>query len=217
MRRSGAIYLTASLLPRSYPPAPSPPKTIDLEQPAAWADVLPIFRDANGDVANRACDATVPGTRYVDDSSRNDLVLAQVARDDKSLFFHVQTATALTPATDENWMMLYLDADANPATGWYGYDFIVNRSREGNTCPVERYNAASKTWEKVATVPLKWADNQLTVSIPREVLGVSGTAQKLMLDFKWVDNISVSGDIMDFYGNGDAAPGARFNYRFEEP
>ena len=199
------------------PPAPSPPKTIDLEQPTEWAAVRPVFSDANWDVANRACDATVPGIRYADESSRNDLVLAQVARDDNSLFFHVQTATSITPATNENWMMLYLDTDANPVTGWYGYDFLVNRSREGNTCSIERYNAVSKTWDNVAMIPLQWAGDQLTVSIPREALGVGGTAGKLKLDFKWVDNIPVSGDIMDFYGKGDAAPGARFNYRFEEP
>ena len=114
-------------------------------------------------------------------------------------------------------MMLYIDADANAATGWYGYDFLVNRSREGNTCSLERYNAASKTWEKVAMIPLQWAGNQLTLSIPREILGVGTAAGKLKLDFKWVDNIPVSGDIMDFYGKGDAAPGARFNYRFAEP
>ena len=198
------------------PPTPSPPKTIDLEQPAAWADVLPIFRDANGDVANRASDATVPGIRYADESSRNDLVLAQVARDENSLFFHVQTATALTPATDENWILLYIDAEANPATGWYGYDFLVNRIREGNTCSVERYNAASKSWEQVAMVPLKWADNQLSVSIPRKILGAAAAVKKLKFDFKWVDQIPVSGDIMDFYSKGDAAPGGRFNYRFEE-
>ena len=197
------------------PPAPSPPKTIALEQPAEWADVRPVLRDANGDVANRACDATVPGTRYVDNSSRNDLVLAQLARDGKSLYFHVQTASALTPATDKNWMMLYIDADANPATGWYGYDFLVNRIREGNTCSVERYNAASKTWVKVAMVPLQWAGNHLALSIPRKTLGVSAAAGKLKLDFKWVDNIPVSGDIMDFYDKGDAAPDARFNYHFE--
>jgi hypothetical protein len=66
-------------------------------------------------------------------------------------------------------------------------------------------------------VPLQSAGNQLTLSIPREILRVGGAAGKLKLDFKWVDNIPVSGDIMVFYGKGDAAPNARFNYRFEEP
>lgn len=199
------------------PPAPSPPKTIDLEQPSAWAAVTPVFSDANGDVANRACEATVPGIRYADESSRNDLVIARVARDEESLFFHVQTAANLTPATDENWMMLYLDADANPATGRHGYDFLVNRFREGNTCSIERYMAESRTWTKVAMVPLRWSGNQLAISMPRQVLGVGAAAGQLKFDFKWVDHIDPSSDVMDFYANGDVAPNARFNYRFTEP
>ncbi|MEI7928799.1 MAG: hypothetical protein WCH40_09630, partial [Verrucomicrobiales bacterium] len=198
------------------PPAPSPAMTNALEQPGSWADVRPVFRDATGDVSNRSSDATVPGIRYADNSSRNDLVLAQVARDEKFLFFHVQTAAALTPAADQDWMMLYLDADANPATGWHGYDFLVNRSREGDICSLERYNAESKTWDKVAMVPLIWAGNQLTLSIPREMLGAGIAAGKLKLDFKWVDNIPASGEVMDFYSKGDAAPDARFNYHFAE-
>ena len=199
------------------PSAPSPPKAITLGRPADWANVLPVFRDANGDVANRSSDATVSGAHYADNSSRNDLVLAQVARDGNYLFFHVQTATALTPPTDENWMMLYLDADANPATGWNGYDFLVNRTREGNMCSVEHYNATSKTWKKLAVVPLQRAEKQLTIAIPRQTLGVGTAAGKLNLDFKWVDNIPLSGDTIDFYAKGDAAPDARFNYHFEEP
>jgi hypothetical protein len=37
-------------------------------------------------------------------------------------------------------------------------------------------------------------------------VGVGIAAGKLKLDFKWVDNIPVSGDIMDFYDKGDGAP-----------
>ena len=114
-------------------------------------------------------------------------------------------------------MMLYLDADANPATGWNGYDFLVNRTREGNMCSVEHYNATSKTWKKLAVVPLQRAEKQLTIAIPRQTLGVGTAAGKLNLDFKWVDNIPLSGDTIDFYAKGDAAPDARFNYHFEEP
>ena len=113
--------------------------------------------------------------------------------------------------------MLYLDTDADAATGWHGYDFLVNRTRDGHSCSVERYTPASRAWEKIAMVPVRWEDNRLDVSIPRETLGVASSAGKLKLDFKWVDNIPASGDILDFYGQGDVAPDARFNYRFAEP
>ena len=199
------------------PTVPSPPRTIALDQPASWADVIPVYRDAVGDVANRSCDASVPGIRYEDSSARNDLAIAQVARDEQSLFFHITTAAAITPTTDQNWMMLYIDIDANPTTGWQGYDFLVNRTREGNTCSLERYTAATKMWEKIAMVPLFYAVDHLTLSIARDALGVSAAVGKLKIDFKWVDHIPVSDDIMDFYRKGDTAPDARFNYHFEEP
>ena len=199
------------------PTVPSPPRTIALDQPASWADVIPVYRDAVGDVANRSCDASVPGIRYEDSSARNDLAIAQVARDEQSLFFHITTAAAITPTTDQNWMMLYTDIDANPTTGWQGYDFLVNRTREGNTCSLERYTAATKMWEKIAMVPLFYAVDHLTLSIARDALGVSAAVGKLKIDFKWVDHIPVSDDIMDFYRKGDTAPDARFNYHFEEP
>jgi hypothetical protein len=32
------------------------------------------------------------------------------------------------------------------------------------------------------------------------------------IEFKWSDNMQSEGDIMDFYINGDVAPGGRFNY-----
>jgi hypothetical protein len=155
------------------PPTPSPPKTIDATRPAEWADVCPTFRDASGDVANRACDATVPGIRYVDDSARNDLVTAQLARDDHSLFFRVQTAAPLTTAADAHWMMLYLDTDADAATGWHGYDFLVNRTREGHSCSVERYTPASGAWEKIAMVPVRhWlARHEFKLSLWHVALG----------------------------------------------
>ena len=33
-------------------------------------------------------------------------------------------------------------------------------------------------------------------------------------DFKWADNSTVSGEIMEFMDLGDAAPNSRFNYRY---
>ena len=49
--------------------------------------------------------------------------------------------------------------------------------------------------------------------IPRAALGMHG---KLDFEFKWVDNMQDEGNVMDFYISGDAAPGGRFNYVFQE-
>jgi hypothetical protein len=36
------------------------------------------------------------------------------------------------------------------------------------------------------------------------------------IEFKWNDNMQDDGNIMDFYVNGDTAPGGRFNYVYSE-
>ena len=45
---------------------------------------------------------------------------------------------AASPATDAQWMWLFIDADQNPRTGWEGFEFIVNRTREAGQAWLER-------------------------------------------------------------------------------
>lgn len=47
------------------------------------------------------------------------------------------------------------------------------------------------------------------MAIPKSVLGLSSSVN---LEFKWSDNMQDEGNIMDFYVNGDVAPGGRFNF-----
>lgn len=42
-------------------------------------------------------------------------------------------------------------------------------------------------------------------------LEFSGT-KDVDIEFKWNDNMQEPENIMDFYANGDTAPGGRFNY-----
>ena len=49
----------------------------------------------------------------------------------------------------------------------------------------------------------------LEMAIPKSVLGLSSSVN---LEFKWSDNMQDEGIIMDFYVNGDVAPGGRFNF-----
>jgi hypothetical protein len=108
-------------------------------------------------------------------------------------------------------MLLLIDADQNPKTGWQGYDFIVNRAVEGNQTWLEQ-NTGGWTWKKVAKVQLKVGGNELMLTIPRAALGQ--TSGDVALDFKWWDNPQKPGDIMDAYLSGKAAPPGRFNFRY---
>ena len=198
------------------PPAPSAPRTIKLDGPRSqWESVRPLFWDAKGDTANRDAAGATPGAHYVNMSARNDIVLAQVARDAKILYFHVRTASALSPATGKSWMLLFINTDANGKTGWNGYDFVVNRSHDGKTCSVEQCVGNAWQWKKIADVPMHIAGQDLVIAVPRRTLGLA-QGKSLALDFKWADNIPDHPSVMDFYTEGDAAPDARFNYRFTE-
>ncbi|MBV9848314.1 MAG: hypothetical protein JO250_01370 [Armatimonadetes bacterium] len=197
------------------PQTASAPKTIRLDGPwSQWDGVRPIYRDAQGDTADRDWDGAAPHTHYVNRSARNDIIMAQVARDRSTLYFHVRTAAPLTPATDKSWMWLLVDADAGAKTGWHGYDFLINRRRDGNRCTVERNVGGEWRWRPVADVPMHWAGRDLEIAVPRALLGLSPTRGPLRVDFKWADNLPARPDIMDFYSQGDVAPDARFNYRF---
>lgn len=163
-------------------------------------------------VPDREADTRIRYDRYYTNTTgRNDIVGAKVARDDKQLYFYVETADKLTSPQDRNWMMLFIDTDRNKATGWNGYDIIVNRvNPRGNQAVVERNVGNRWEWEETAAVPFSVDGNKLTFGVDKHVLGLGAGA--VDIEFKWNDNMQENGNIMDFYVNGDAAPGGRFNF-----
>ncbi len=61
---------------------------------------------------------------YTNNTGRNDIVEARVARDNKNVYFYVRTDSLLSPRSDKNWMVLFVDIDRDKNTGWEGYDFL---------------------------------------------------------------------------------------------
>ena len=114
-------------------------------------------------------------------------------------------------------MTLFLDTDRRKATGWEGYDFVINRvAGKKNQASVEKYvrtlEEGSFTWESVGTAAYRISGDTLTIAVPRALIGMEGA---LNFEFKWSDNMQES-TVMDFYANGDAAPIGRFNYLYKE-
>jgi hypothetical protein len=124
------------------------------------------------------------------------------------------TSGKMPDATATNWMWLLIDADQNAATGWAGYDFIVNRAADADGKFWLEKNLGGWKWEKVVPVELRVNGNELHLAIPRAALGVAA-GSKVNFDFKWADNLQSPGDVMDFYISGDVAPEGRFNYRYQ--
>ena len=196
---------------RSVPPVQSRRITVDGKF-TDWASVTPEFRDDLGDPVHRDHAGWGKGSRYVNKTGRNDIVVAKVSADATNIYFYVRTSEPLSPSTDPNWMLLFIDADHNSQTGWLGYDFAVNRSNvRPNLATLERNDGGVYRWKSAVDVACRSAGNELEIAIPRAALDL--TAEDFMLDFKWADNIQQTGDWSDFTLNGDAAPNDRYNYR----
>ena len=201
---------------KGVPPLPkaSSPKTIRIAKGFdQWSDVRPEFLDALGETSFRNFDG-VAGLHYTNNTRRNDLAAFKVARDAKNVYFYARTREAVTPPVGDNWMCLVIDADQNPSTGWEGYDFIVNRTRESGGKAWLEKNEGGWKWRKVAAVGFRVKGNELQLAIPRTALGLPEGKTHLSFDFKWADNLQRSGDLMDFYLSGDVAPEGRMNYRY---
>ena len=110
-------------------------------------------------------------------------------------------------------MLLLIDADNDSSTGWYGYDYLVNKSvKDDRTTTLMRYDAASGEWTQVAEIPYRYAGNRLEVSVPRTLLGLDAK-HAFVFDFKWTDNCGELVDPISMCTDGDTAPNRRFNYR----
>ena len=191
----------------------SEPKSIRLGKFADWDDVAPYFASYRGNTFRRD-NVGAGNTYYRDSTGRNDIVGAKVARDSKYIYFYVETAEALSPKDDPHWMQLFIDVDRDKATGWNGYDFVVNRvSPKGSKARLEKNVQGIWMWEDAAKVKFHAKGNRLVIRIPRSVLGVGS---KVDFEFKWNDNMQKEGDVMDFYVSGDTAPFGRFNFVYSE-
>lgn len=196
------------------PEPASAPVTIDPADFTAWNDVSPYYKHYAGNTFHR----DHPGhadTCYTNSTGRNDITGAKVARDKEYVYFYAETAGILTdPAASPNWMLLFIDTDRDKSTGWEGYDFVVNRNIGSDGKTVVEKSSHGWNWEKAGEADLCYEGGRLCVRIPRRVLGLEG--QKLNIEFKWNDNLQEEGNIIDFYVNGDTAPGGRFNFIYSE-
>ncbi len=174
-----------------------------------WDAVEVEYRDTIGDTAHRDYPG-YGGLHYTDDSGRNDIVTCKVAVDRRNVYFYAETRERLTPHTDPHWMLLLIDADRDPSTGWYGYDFLMNKSiPDERTTTVMRWDGGE--WVEAARAPMRYSGRRLELAVPRELLGL--TKESFSFDFKWADNPSDLKDPISLCTHGDTAPNRRFNYR----
>jgi hypothetical protein len=199
-------------------PAASAPKTINIAGSIRqWRDVQPEFRENYVEDTLPRDYAGNGGLHYTNYTGRNDFVMFKVARDTNNVYFYARTREAITPSRGKNWMWLFIDADQSAATGWKGYDYIVNRTVAGRDETWLEKNIGGWTWKKVALLKFHVRGKELMLAIPRADLGLASGNSPVRIDFKWADNLQHPGDVMDFYKSGDVAPEGRFRYRYIAP
>jgi hypothetical protein len=192
---------------RTLPPVRPRPIRIDGKF-EDWRDVEPEFRDTIGDPVHRRHRGWDARVTHTNDTGRNDIVTAKVSFDERRIYFLVRAREPITPAAGTNWMLLFLDTDADAQTGWLGYEIVVNRLAPGS---VERSVGAGFQWAQIDKADLQVTGNLLELSLPWSALKVKSPLAQF--DFKWADNCIAAGDWTDFTLNGDAAPNDRFRYR----
>lgn len=175
-----------------------------------WDKVEVVYSDTRGDVAPRDAKG-YGGLHYTDTSGRNDILDSKVAMGREMVSFFVRTAAPMTPCTDPNWMLLLIDADQDSSTGWYGYDFLVNKGTiSDGTSEVLRFEGGE--WVKAGLAGIAVAGDKMELSVPKDLLGVSGDSATF--DFKWSDNAAELVDPISLCVAGDTAPNRRFNFRY---
>jgi hypothetical protein len=178
-----------------------------------WDRVAFEYRDTRGDVVHRSYNGYY-GRHYQDSSGRNDILTCKVAVDEQNIYFYAETADTLTPSSDQNWMLLLIDADRNPKTGWYGYDFLVNKSViDEQTTTLLRCSIKDSGWTLPYPLKYRYAGRRLELAVPRTLLGCAGN-DALTFDFHWSDNPPDLKDPISLCTGGDSAPNRRFNFRF---
>lgn len=197
-------------------PTASAPKAITIDGKFGdWKSVTPEYTDDAFDTEHRDHPGWNPETRYSNTTGRNDFVSLKVARDDTFIYFYARTREPITPHTDRNWMLLFINTDLDASTGWNGYNFVVNRKvRDASVSLLERWNAGG-AWESSGGIRYAVKSCEMELAIPRRSLGFGDAANPIKFEFKWADNIQ-SFDPVEFTVNGDAAPNGRFAYDYRE-
>ena len=142
---------------------------------------------------------------------RNDFVKAEVSSDSSNVYFKIYCKDNISPYTDNAWMRILIDTDTSGVTpNWEGFEYIINReSADENTVKIEK-SMGGWNFENCGSAEYSVSGNCMSVTVPLSSLGLS--SENAHFNFKLSDNMQTDGDIMDFYLNGDVAPGSRFTF-----
>ncbi|MBC6996613.1 hypothetical protein QWY85_09145 [Neolewinella lacunae] len=175
-----------------------------------WESVTGVYYDHLADTRHRAHPGWGRTGVYRDSSGRYDLVEARAAEGADHFFFYLRSHNDFAAGQVPEGLELLLVAGAAEMPASLGYHYRVVRGAAAGAMEVQRSRGGWE-WTSIGQAAVALRGNQLELSLPKALLG----DYPPVLEFKWIDNVYPAGDALRFYTHGDAAPNARFNYRFQ--
>ena len=189
-------------------------QTIDINgADSQWASVTNEYFHYVGSTRNRDADGWV-GLHYTNNTMRNDFRSVKVTHDGENVYFRIETVNDISPYTDTAWMRILIDSDSTGASSnWEGFEYIINSGVASASDLSVGKSTGGWAFEETGKASYAVNGNVMQVSVPRSALGLSA-GDEVHFNFKLSDNMQTDGDIMDFYQNGDVAPGGRFMFAY---
>lgn len=92
-----------------------------------------------------------------------------------------------------------------------GYNYVINRSVNGNSTAVLRTEGTENA-RKTGAGDVYVYGKIMIVKVPLAALGLS--ADDYSFEFKVTDNVDFDNDYLNLYDTGDAAPCGRLNFSY---
>ena len=189
-------------------------KTIDVAGAASqWDDVNAVYHRVGKDDGSRKAYDAARVDSYEQKAARNNLTEIRVTVDAENLYFYIKSESDIVTADEANWMNLFIGTGSVPTVkGWESYEFVINRSRTGNTATIEKLHAdfTGEALEAVATYSVQ--GNVMQISVPRAALGLEQVGD---FYFKVADGVVDTDEIMDYYTTGRSMPMGRLSYLYQ--
>lgn len=204
-------------------------QTVDYKNISAWDNVKAKYIDFTGDAVNRNEKSVANKYTYTDNTARNDIDYVKIANDSEYLYVLAAAKNDVTAheSGDTGWMNLWISAGGK--NGWCGYDFVINRSPDGNVTSIERLEKDADGAIVATTLDFKadiYTEGKfVSYRIPLEAIGATSASE---IGIKVSDNIFAGsataendgvgvyafGNVFAFYCGGDCAPAGRLNYSY---
>jgi len=176
-----------------------------------WKNVEAVYTDDAGDTFHRKHEGWGREKEYLNTSGRNDIIESRVTSDLKNVYFYVKTKAPLTHWRSEDWMKLFISIKDSRKPNWEGFHYIVNEQPSEGTMTISSFKQNGGI-DQARRINYRTGSHELELAVPKQILGIKGSS--FTLDFKWADNFPTGANAIAWLDQGDAAPNARFMYRY---